>query len=140
MPRGKKRIDKRDYGLDGRPNTAARDCTVRTLHVASGLDYDLCAIALAVCGRRKNSGCRLSDWVKVYKTLGLCGNDKVIPHVSSTLDPRLRDNCIVLMRGHVYAIRNGVHSDGPYGFLNNRARVKLAWRIDPALRAEDSKE
>ena len=127
MPRGKKKIDKRDYQVDGRPSTANRDCTVRALHIASGMDYDMCAIALAMCGRRKNSGCRLSDWYKVFQALNLC-KERIL-NVSSTLDPKLQDNVIVLVRGHVYSIRNGVHSDGPYGFLNNKSRVKLAWKI-----------
>ena len=130
MPRGKKRQDRKDYQVEGRPSTANRDCTVRALHIASGLDYDLCAIALAVCGRRKNSGCSLSDWYRIFVRLELCDPSTKIPNVKRANDPRLQDNCIVLIRGHVFAIRNGVHSDGPYAFLNNNMRVRLAWRIE----------
>jgi len=128
--RGKKRPDRKDYQVQGRPPTANRDCTVRALHIASGLDYDLCAIALAVCGRRKNSGCRLSDWFPAMRHLNLCHPETKIKDVKRANDSRLQDNCVVLVRGHVFAIRNGVHSDGPYAFLNNNMRVRLAWRIE----------
>ena len=131
MPRGKKRIDTRNYGqMIGRPSNATRDCTVRALHIASGMDYDLCLIALAVCGRRKNSGVRFGDWYPAFVKLNLCLPDHRIANVTSPLDERVKDNCVVLIRGHVYTIRNGIHSDGGHAYLNARCRIRMAWRIE----------
>ena len=127
--RGRRNKDTRDYGITGRHQTT-NDCTVRTLHVASGMDYDMCLIALAVAGRRKNSGCRMRDWFRVFQSLGLCKVEHKIKNVTRPTDQDLHNNCIVMIRGHVFAIRNGVHSDGQYGYLNNNRRVRMAWRIE----------
>lgn len=131
MPRGKKRIDTRNYGeMQGRPSNATRDCTVRALHIASDMDYDLCLITLAVCGRRKNSGVRFRDWYPAFAKLNLCFPMNRIKDVKSVLDPRIQNNCVVLIPGHVYAIKNGIHSDGQHASANIRCRVRMAWRIE----------
>ena len=123
MP-GRKRKDFRDYSISDRPQTS-RDCTVRALVIASGIDYDIAYLAIALTGRRNNSGARLSQWVKAYRKFGLC-----LPCDQIKRGEQLpTDNVIVLIYGHVFAIRNGVHSDGQYASLNNKSRVKLAWRI-----------
>jgi hypothetical protein len=128
MARGRRIHDRRDYGITGRHQTT-NDCTVRALCVASGMEYDLCLIALAVAGRRKNSGVKMRDWFRVFQSLGLCKVEDKIKHVTRPTDQDLHNNVIVLIRGHVYSIRNGVHSDGSYGYLNNNRRVRMAWRI-----------
>lgn len=121
MP-GRKRKDFRDYSISDRPQTS-RDCTVRALVIASGIDYDIAYLAIALTGRRNNSGARLSQWVRAYRKFGQCLPENQIKRG----DPIPTDNVICLVYGHVFSIRNGVHSDGAYAAKRNR--IKLAWRI-----------
>ena len=123
--RRKRRTDLRDYSIAERPQNS-RDCVVRTLHIASGMPYDMCYLAIALCGRRNNCGARLSAWVKAFQKLGLCKPEHLVNRRHEQVPA---DNVIVLIYGHVFAIKNGVHSDGQYAHLNNKSRVKLAWRI-----------
>ena len=123
MPRRRK--DYRDYSIADRPQTE-RDCTVRALHIASGADYDMCYLAVALTGRRNNCGARITDWIRAYRKFGLC---ETKDQINLKHDVFPQDNVIVLIHGHIFAIRNGVHSDGMYWRANNNKRIRLAWRI-----------
>ena len=124
MPRGKKRADYRDYSIADRPQGISRDCVVRAMQVASGLDYDICYLAIALCGRRHNSGVRMSDYIRAYQKVGLCQPGDMI---NLKYDTFPNDNFIVLTRNHIFAVRNGKHSDGAHA--EQRVRVRMAWRI-----------
>ena len=123
------------YGIEGRASHLRRDCTVRALHVASGIDYDMCYLFLAASGRRNNCGAYVSDWLPVYQKLGLCNIDDKL---NLTYDSIPHDNVIVCIRGHIYAIRNGVHSDGAYAFQSKyRRKIQFAWRIPASFIQKD---
>ena len=119
----RRRIDTRDYSIAERPQTK-NDCTVRALHIASGMPYDMAYLAIALCGRRNNSGSRMSDWIRAYQKFGLC---LVSDKINLKYDLLPHDNVIILTRGHIVAIKNGVHSDGKYA--SNPKRILIAWRI-----------
>jgi hypothetical protein len=123
------------YGIEGRASHLKRDCTVRALHVASGIDYDMCYLFLAAAGRKNNCGAYTSDWLPVYRKLGLCQIDDLINLTHEVLPC---DNVIICIRGHIYAIRNGVHSDGPYAFQSGlRRNIQFAWRIPASFIQKD---
>ena len=119
----RRRKDTRDYSIAERPQTK-NDCTVRAMHIASGMPYDMCYLAIALCGRRNNSGSRMSDWIRAYQKVGLCALDTKIDLRKESLPT---DNVIILTRGHIVAIKNGVHSDGMYASAPKR--ILIAWRI-----------
>jgi len=114
------------YDIAGRDANLKRDCTVRALHIASGIDYELCYIALAHAGRRNNCGARGSHWVKAFQAFNLCLPEH---RVNLTHDAIPTDNVIVLIPGHIFAIKNGVHSDGGYAMFNNRKRIEAIYHI-----------
>jgi hypothetical protein len=120
--RRRRRPDYRDYSIAERPQTK-NDCTVRAMHIASGMPYDMCYLAIALCGRRNNSGSRMSDWIRAYQKVGLCKPE----HRFNRGDIIPDDNVIILTRGHIVAIKNGVHSDGMYA--KPAKRILIAWRI-----------
>jgi hypothetical protein len=114
------------YGIEGRPNHLKRDCTVRAMCIATGVDYIICATAIALCGRRNNCGARMTDWIRAYRKFGQCLTENQINLKYETIP---NDNVIIVIRGHIFAIKNGVHSDGVHAFLNNNVRIRFAWRI-----------
>lgn len=120
--RRKRRADTRDYSIAERPQTK-NDCTVRAMHIASGIPYDMCYLAIALCGRRNNSGSRMSDWIRAYQKVGLC----LPEHRIDRHDPIPTDNVIYLTYRHIVAIKDGRHSDGMYASAPKR--IRLAWRI-----------
>jgi hypothetical protein len=114
------------FGIEGRPGNVKRDCTVRAFAVASGVDYDMAYLMLAMSGRRNNCGARMHDWIKAYQAIGLC-----LPadRIDLYTEPIPSDNVIVLVPGHIYTIRNGVHSDGEFGRRFKYRKFRGAWRI-----------
>jgi len=114
------------YGIEGRPQNVKRDCTVRAFSIASGIDYDMAYLMLAASGRRNNCGAHMHDWIRAYQAIGLClDTDKVNIYT----EPIPRDNVIVLVPGHIFTIRNGVHSDGKFGATAKYRKFRGAWRI-----------
>ncbi len=115
-----------DYGIQGRPSHLRNDCTVRAMVIATGMDYILCATAIALCGRRNNCGSHMADWVRAFRKFGQCLTENQI----NLKYEKIEGNVIVMTRGHLYAIKDGIHSDGPYAHsMNNGKRIRLAWRI-----------
>lgn len=114
------------YGIEGRPSNVRRDCTVRAFSIATGIDYDMAYLTLAAAGRRNNCGARGEDWIRAYQLIGLC-----LPQHKIDLTKQLlpRDNVIVLVPGHIFTIRNGIHSDGPNGWANKYRKYRGAWVI-----------
>jgi len=114
------------YNIIGRDANLKRDCTVRALHIASGIDYDLCYIALAHAGRRNNCGARGSHWVTAFQAFGLC---KPEHRVNLSHEALPCDNFICLIPGHIFSVRNGIHSDGEYARFNARKRIEAIYLI-----------
>jgi hypothetical protein len=68
----------------------------------------------------------MNDWIKAYQAIGLC-----LPpdRIDLYTEPIPTDNVIVLVPGHIYTIRNGVHSDGEWGRKFKYRKFRGAWRI-----------
>lgn len=114
------------YGIEGRPTNVKRDCTVRAFAVASGIEYDMAYLMLAASGRRNNCGAHMGDWIRAYQAIGLCLDTDKIDLRTQALP---YDNVIVLVPGHIFTVRNGIHSDGILGFRTKYRKLRGAWRI-----------
>ena len=120
------------YGIEGRKPTENRDCVVRALTVAANIPYEIAWLATAIKGRRKGCGMYAEDWLPAFKANGLCNDADKLDYVDIKLlelKGKL-DNVIICIKGHLFAIRNGTHSDGvgrkP---VINKSNFAIAWRI-----------
>ncbi len=103
------------------------DCTVRALCVAASIPYEFAWLAMAACKRRKGSGACLDSYLPAYQANKLMLDSQKL--AAGEAIPT--DNVIVIVKGHIFAIRNGKHSDATEWMQHpiNRKPVIVAWRI-----------
>ena len=91
----------------------ARDCTVRALAAVKDMQYDQAHAALAAAGREPRRGMSLEQLKPAYLAAGGGGfirrSDR--PTLASFLRDQPAGKYIVLVRGHVFALVDGVQID-----------------------------
>lgn len=112
----KRNIGSSRYLIDGRDCTREKnDCTVRALSIAASIPYEVAWLALTLCGRRKGSGIHREDWIAAYQNAGLCKDEDIIADWNTKPIAGIKiselDNVIVHCQRHIYAIKDGKHSD-----------------------------
>lgn len=118
---------------DSRRANERNDCTVRALSLAANIEYGFAWALLSASGRR--SRCGMRNWSKAYKALGLLENViKIDGAVSRYYEQELigKGDRIVLIRGHIYSVRNGMTSDGfseNHIYTKRARKVIMAWSI-----------
>jgi hypothetical protein len=111
------------------------DCTVRAYAKAAGITYTQAHIELTEAGRRHGKGFRVGPF---YEKKGFLWYPKPHRKVENfILNTAHTGNWIVWIRGHVFAVCDGViHDHHPK--LNLKRHVLGAWQVSLALRARDS--
>lgn len=91
----------------------ARDCTVRALAAVKDMQYDQAHAALAAAGREPRRGMSLEQLKPAYAAQGggcyINRSDR--PTLASFLRDQPAGKYIVLVRGHVFALVDGVQID-----------------------------
>ena len=114
------------------PDTAneAQDCVVRSLALATGVEYDE---VHAICAANGRENRRPTKDVSVFAVARQMGLEVVWPSGRPTLAAFIRANprgSFVLIRsGHAFALINGMVHDWKDGDTGPRSRIRYALKV-----------
>ena len=108
------------------------DCTVRALAIASGIPYAAAHALLKAHGRKQGKGVLTAVVIDAFKDhLGDYVRTSPFmserPTVASFLRDQPKGTFVVAVRGHVFAVIDGVQHDNGEGLYKPRCRVKGFW-------------
>lgn len=119
-----------------------RDCTVRALAVAAGVEYEVASMTLSAGGRRVKKGMTVPELRRIYEgVLHMQPLDAV-----SAIQPRLVDflaahpqgRFVLVKRRHAFAVVDGVVHDWE-STTNERTAIVTGWLVTGKTQARLAK-